>query len=38
METMRLMHTSARGMDGCIPAKKVTGESLDISEHLDFGF
>jgi len=37
-EIMRLTHTTAGGMNGCIPTEKVTGETPDISEHLDFGF
>ena len=29
---------TARGLDGKCPLEKVTGESVDISEYLDFGF
>ena len=29
---------TARGLDGRCPLEKVTGESVDISEYLDFGF
>jgi Reverse transcriptase (RNA-dependent DNA polymerase) len=29
---------SARGLDGKCPLEKITGESVDISEYLDFGF
>ena len=29
---------SARGLDGKCPLERVTGESVDISEYLDFGF
>jgi Reverse transcriptase (RNA-dependent DNA polymerase) len=29
---------SARGLDGRCPLEKVTGETVDISEYLDFGF
>ena len=37
-ETMSLTHTSAGGLEGCIPITNVTGETADISEYLDFGF
>ena len=37
-ETMSMTHTSSGGMDGSIPIAKVTGETADISEYLDFGF
>ena len=29
---------SSRGLDGRCPLEKVTGETIDISEYLDFGF
>jgi hypothetical protein len=29
---------SSRGLDGRCPLEKMTGESVDISEYLDFGF
>ena len=29
---------TARGLDGRCPLEKITGESVDISEYLDFGF
>jgi hypothetical protein len=29
---------SARGLDGRCPLEKITGESVDITEYLDFGF
>ena len=35
---MSLTHSSAGGMHGGIPLEKVTGETPDISEYLDFGF
>ena len=31
-------HTSAGGLNGCIPITYVTGETYDITEYLDFGF
>ena len=37
-ETMSITHTSAGGLNGCIPITQVTGETADISEYLDFGF
>lgn len=37
-ETASLTHTSAGGLNGCIPITQVTGETADISEYLDFGF
>ena len=37
-ETMSMTHTSSGGMDGSVPITKVTGETTDISEYLDFGF
>ena len=37
-ETSSLTHTTAGGLDGCIPITQVTGETADISEYLDFGF
>ena len=37
-ETSSLTHTSAGGLNGCIPITQVTGETADISEYLDFGF
>ena len=30
--------SSARGLDGRCPLERVTGETVDISEYLDFGF
>ena len=35
---MSLTHTSAGDLNGCIPLSRVTGETLDISEFLDYGF
>ena len=29
---------TARGLDGRCPLEKITGESVDITEYLDFGF
>ena len=37
-EISSLTHTSAGGLNGCIPITNVTGETPDISEYLDFGF
>ena len=37
-ETMSLTHTSAGSLNGQIPLTNVTGETPDISEHLDSGF
>jgi len=42
-DVMNLTHTSARDIaagdfDGGIPLSRVTGETADISEYLDFGF
>ena len=37
-ETMCLTHTSAGSLTGCIPMAEVTGDGVDISEYLDFGF
>ena len=37
-ETMSMTYTSAGGLDGSIPITKVTGDTTDISEYLDFGF
>jgi hypothetical protein len=37
-ETMSMTHTSAGGLNGCIPLTMVTGDTVDISEYLDFGF
>jgi hypothetical protein len=31
-------NTSSRGLDGRCPLERVTGETVDISENLDFGF
>eukprot|EP00957_Ditylum_brightwellii_P055756 4224760-Ditylum_brightwellii.AAC.1 len=35
---MSMTHSSAGGLGDCIPLTKVTGETVDISEYLDFGF
>ena len=35
---MSLTYTSAGDLNGTIPLRKVTGETPDISEFLDFGF
>ena len=37
-DIMSLTHTSAGDLNGCIPLSRVTGETPDISEFLDFGF
>ena len=37
-ETSSLTHTTAGGLNGCIPITQVTGDTPDISEYLDFGF
>ena len=37
-ETMSRTHTRAQRIDGGIPLEKVTGETVDISNYLDFGF
>eukprot|EP00957_Ditylum_brightwellii_P149605 11392259-Ditylum_brightwellii.AAC.1 len=35
---MSMTHSSASGLGGCIPLTKVTCETVDISEYLDFDF
>ena len=37
-EIMSVTHSAAGGLHGCIPLTVVTGETVDISEYLDFGF
>ena len=37
-DVMSITHTSAGDLNGCIPLSRVTGETVDISEFLDFGF
>lgn len=37
-ETMQRTSTQAGGLNGCTPIEMVTGETVDISEYLDFGF
>ena len=37
-EIMSVTHSAAGDIGGCIPLTYVTGESIDISEYLDFGF
>jgi hypothetical protein len=37
-ETMSRTHTRSQRIDGGIPLQKVTGETVDISNYLDFGF
>ena len=37
-DVMSLTHTSAGDINGCIPLAKLTGETPDISQYLDFGF
>ena len=35
---MSLTYSSAGSMNGCVPLEVAAGESVDISEYLDFGF
>ena len=37
-EIMSVTHSAAGDIGGCIPLTYFTGESIDISEYLDFGF
>ena len=37
-EVMSMTHSSANSVNGGIPLTKVTGETVDTSEYLDFGF
>ena len=37
-DIMSLTNTSAGDINGCVPLSRVTGETADISEYLDFGF
>ena len=37
-ETMAMTHTSDGGLDGSIPITKISDETTDVSEYLDFGF
>ena len=37
-DIMAHTHTSAGDINGCIPLCRVTGETVEISEYLDFGF
>ena len=37
-EIMSLTHSSAGPLDSGIPRERITGETEDISEYLDFGF
>ena len=37
-EIQNLTSNSSRGLDGRCPLEQITGESVDISEYLDFGF
>jgi hypothetical protein len=37
-ETMSKTHTKAHRIDGRIPLQKVNGETVDVSNYLDFGF
>ena len=37
-EIMSHTFTSAGDINGCVPLSKVTGETVDVSEYLDFGF
>jgi hypothetical protein len=35
---MSRTHTKSHRIDGGIPLQKVTGETVDISSYVDFGF
>ena len=37
-DIMSLTYTSSGDINGCVPLSRVTGETPDISEYLDFGF
>ena len=37
-EIMSVTHSAAGEINGCVPLTKVTGETTNISEYLDFGF
>ena len=37
-EVMSMTHSSAKIVNGGIPLRNVTGETVDISKYLDFGF
>ena len=37
-ETMQRTYVRGHRIDGCVPLQAVTGETVDISEYLDFGF
>ena len=37
-EIVSMTHSSAGGSGGCIPLTEVTGDTIDTSECLDFGF
>ena len=37
-DIISLTYTSAEAINGCVPLSRVTGETADISEFLDFGF
>jgi hypothetical protein len=37
-QVMQLTSTQARGLQEACPLEDVTGETVDISEYLDFGF
>ena len=37
-ETMQRTYTRGHRINGCVPLQAVTGETVDISEYLDFGF
>ena len=37
-ETMQRTFVKGHRIDGCVPLQAVTGETVDISEYLDFGF
>ena len=37
-ETMQRTYLRGHRIDGCVPLQSITGETIDISEYLDFGF
>ncbi len=37
-ETIQRTYVRDHRIDGCVPLQAVTGETIDISEYLDFGF
>ena len=37
-ETMQRTYARGHRINGCVPLQAVTGETVDISEYVDFGF